>query len=251
MNNTQPHLLVVDDDHDIRELLQKFLSQYQYHVSVAADGVAMREQLDEQSVDLIVMDLMLPGEDGLQLCKVVQQYTPPIPVIMLTALGTETDRIIGLEVGADDYLPKPFNPRELLARIRAVLRRTQQADLEEIAAEEAGYQFAGRVLWLEKRQLCWADDMDDSVVGKELATLSSGEFELLMILLRHPQKTLSRDQLLDMTRGIEASPFDRSIDIQISRLRRKLQDDPGQPRIIRTIRNGGYQLDSTVFRIRR
>lgn len=243
MGEPATHLLVVDDDQGIRELLQEFLSQHQYQVSTAADGQTMRQQLQQQQIDLVIMDLMLPQEDGLQLCKVVQQHNPALPVIMVTALGSDMDRIIGLEVGADDYIAKPFNPRELLARIRAVLRRSQMHHYQAVVSQESGYCFADWTLWLEKRSLQhpeWGDTQ-----------LSNSEFELLLILLRHPQQVLSRDRLLDMTRGIEANPLDRSIDIQISRIRRKLHDEPPAPRLIQTIRNGGYCLNTTVQRISR
>lgn len=240
--STQPHLLVVDDDDEIRELLQTFLTKHQFQVSVAPDGKVMREQLDKYAIDLVIMDLMLPEEDGLQLCKFIQNSKNPIPVIMLTALGDEVDRIIGLEVGADDYLPKPFNPRELLARIKAVLRRvrvTAEAN-NEIQAEETWMHFANWRLSVESRTL-------HNDVARRTISLSSGEFDLLIVLLKHPRQVLSRDQLMTMTRGIEASPLDRSIDIQISRLRKKLEETD----IIKTIRNGGYQLDVTVTRTRK
>lgn len=234
--NKKVHLLVVDDDDDIRELLQTFLTQNHYEVSVAEDGKVMREQLARHDIDLVILDLMLPEEDGLQLCRFIQNSENPLPVIMLTALGSDVDRIIGLELGADDYLPKPFNPRELLARIKAVLRRAQPKTT--ITAQATWLHFDQWRLLVEKRELYGAD-------GHAIA-LSAGEFDLLMILLKHPQQILSRDHLLDLTRGIEATPFDRSIDIQISRLRKKLNEDSRNPILIKTVRNGGYQLDATV-----
>lgn len=236
----QACLLVVDDDQEIRELLQQFLQQHGYRVLLAEQGDAMRQQLAAHAVDLIVMDLMLPGEDGLQLCRWVQNSQRPLPVIMLTALGEETDRIVGLELGADDYLAKPFNPRELLARIRAVLRRSAHRDVKVAGVSEA-YEFAGWHLNVMRRELC--------AEHHATQTLSAGEFELLMVLLDHPQQVLSRDQLLDKTRGIDADPYDRSIDIQISRLRKKLGDAPRQAQIIQTVRNGGYVLQCPVNKV--
>jgi two-component system, OmpR family, response regulator len=229
------NILVVDDDHEIRELLSVFLQRHGYRVGVAADGRAMRERLDSASFDLIVLDLMLPGEDGLSVCRRLRAESD-LPVIMLTALGEDTDRIVGLEMGADDYLPKPFNPRELLARIKAVLRRGGAA-----ARGGSGVlRFAGWRLDPGRRELRGEGDV--------LVPLTTGEFDLLVALAEHPQRVLSRDQLLDLTKGREAGPFDRSVDIQISRLRRKIEADPREPTLIRTVRGGGYQFTATVER---
>lgn len=224
-----PHLLVVDDDREIRELLSHFLARHGYRVSVARDGAEMMKVLDRGAFDLIVLDLMLPGEDGLSLCRKVRASSA-IPVVMLTAMGEEIDRIVGLEMGADDYVAKPFNPRELLARIKAVLRRVGTARRPPPAGGRL--RFAGFTLDTAGRRLLAAD-------GRELR-LTSGEYGLLAVFVAHPGRVLTRDQLLDLTRGRSAGPFDRSIDIQVSRLRRKIEHDPEAPEIIKTVRNGGY-----------
>jgi two-component system OmpR family response regulator len=230
-----PHLLVVDDDREIRDLLQRFLTRHGYRVDVAADGRAMQRLLDHGRFDLVVLDLMLPGEDGLAVCRRLRATTR-LPIIMLTALAEETDRIIGLELGADDYLTKPFNPRELLARIRAVLRRVETAE------PRAGivWRFAGFRLDPARREL---HDPGGAVVP-----LTAGEHELLLALVARPQRVLSRDQLLDLTKGRAAQPFDRSIDVQLSRLRRKIERDPKAPELIKTVRGGGYVLAVPVSR---
>ena len=226
-----PHLLIVDDDVEIRDLLARFLRKHGYWVDTAADGRAMMRQLEAGRFDLLVLDLMLPGEDGLSLCRRLRANSS-LPIIMLTALGEETDRIVGLEMGADDYLAKPFNPRELLARVKAVLRR---ADGTPVAHHGGG----GRVLVFEgwrldpaRRELRTADDV--------LTPLTAGEFDLLLALAEHPRRVLSRDQLLDLTKGRSALPFDRSIDVQVSRLRRRIEAAPKAPAIIKTVRGGGY-----------
>jgi two-component system OmpR family response regulator len=230
-----PHLLVVDDDREIRDLLTRFLRQHGFRVTAAADGRRMHEALADGRFDLVVLDLMLPGEDGLSLCRRLRAESD-LPVIMLTAMGEETDRIVGLELGADDYVAKPFNPRELLARIRAVLRRPRGASGPGTgtAGEEAGavLAFDGWRLDVARRELRRADGT--------LVTLTAGEFDLLLALAERPGRVLSRDQLLDLTRGREAQPFDRSVDVQLSRLRRKIEDDPKEPRLIKTVRGGGY-----------
>ncbi len=232
-----PHILVVDDDREIRDLLARFLKGHGLRVTTAADGRDMRKALAEWRIDLVVLDLMLPGEDGLTLCRRLRADSD-LPVIMLTAMGEETDRIVGLEMGADDYLPKPFNPRELLARIKAVLRRAEPAP----AAGAPGQvlRFAGWELDMDLRELRSADGV--------MVPLSGGEFELLSAFASHPQRVLSRDQLLDLARGREAQPFDRSIDVQVSRLRRKIESDPKEPTLIKTIRNGGYLFTPHVER---
>jgi two-component system OmpR family response regulator len=229
-------ILIVDDDPEIRDLLARFLERHDYQAITAADGVAMDAQLARASVDLVVLDLMLPGEDGLSLCRRLR-VDSDLPVIMLTAVGEETDRIVGLEMGADDYLVKPFNPRELLARIKAVLRRS-----ESRGAAPAGrgrlLAFEGWTLDLGKRELRRADDA--------LVPLSSGEFELLAVLVENAQQVMSRDELMEHTRGRESGPFDRSIDVQLSRLRRKIETNPRSPRFIKTIRSGGYMFSPAV-----
>ncbi len=240
-----PHLLVVDDDRDIRELVQGFLQRHGYRVSTAEDGAAMDAALQAEGFDLVVLDLMLPGEDGLSLCRRLRQSST-LPVIMLTALGDDADRIVGLEMGADDYLAKPFNPRELLARIRAVLRRTQTAEAPAAEPVGGGYdvlRFAGWTLDPTRREL---RDPDGALVA-----LTAGEYGLLLALVERPQRVLSRDQLLDLTRGREAGPFDRSVDVQLGRLRRQIETDPKAPELIKTVRGGGYVLAAAVVRERR
>lgn len=232
-----PHLLIVDDDRELCALLSKFLSRQGYRVSVAHDGKAMMPILEASRVDLVVLDLMLPGEDGLALCRRLRS-TSTLPIIMLTAMGDEVDRIIGLEMGADDYLAKVANPRELLARIRAVLRRAGAPDTGTLAEKNCVLQFAGWRLDVAQRQLFSPNNA--------LVSLRAGEFDLLLSLAERPQRVLTRDQLLDLSRGRTASHFDRSIDVQISRLRRKIEVDPKTPTLIKTVRNGGYILAAAV-----
>lgn len=235
-----PHILVVDDDKEIRDLLGKFLEKHGCRVTTARDGREMRAALEDWKIDLIVLDLMLPGEDGLTLCRELRARST-MPIVMLTAMGEETDRIVGLEMGADDYLPKPFNPRELLARIKAVLRRAEER-VERRALGEVAHaaHFAG---WkLDTARRCLVSPQGVTV------TLTAGEFDLLVAFVDHPQRVLSRDQLLDFTRGRAAVPFDRSVDIQVSRLRRKIETDPSSPELIKTVRGGGYIFTSKVER---
>ena len=230
------HLLIVDDDPEIRDLLARFLREHGFQVSVAAEGEEMLQLLQDSEPDLVVLDLMLPGEDGLSLCRRLSaDYT--VPIIMLTAVAEEADRIVGLEMGADDYLTKPFNPRELLARIRAVLRRVGQS-----ATGDRGQlvSFQGWQLDLGRRELKREDGT--------LVPLSAGEFRLLQVLAEHPQQVLSRDFLLERTHGRESGPYDRSVDIQLSRLRRKIEDNPREPGIIKTVRSGGYMFSLPVQR---
>ncbi len=232
-----PHVLIVDDDREIRDLLARFLDKHGLRVTTAADGRDMHRVLDDSRIDLIVLDLMLPGEDGLSLCRNLRAKSR-IPIIMLTAMGEETDRIVGLEMGADDYLAKPFNPRELLARIKAVLRRAEHTPSTAPVDGGTVLEFAGWTLDLERRELQRADGV--------MVPLSGGEFELLAAFATHPGRVLSRDQLLDLARGREAQPFDRSIDVQVSRLRRKIEAEPQNPTLIKTVRNGGYNFTPTV-----
>ncbi len=234
-----PHILVVDDDREIRDLLARFLANHGLRVSTAADGREMRRVLDQSAIDLVVLDLMMPGDDGLTLCRNLRAVTT-MPVIMLTAMGEETDRIVGLEMGADDYMAKPFNPRELLARIKAVLRRAEPRSAASGPGQGEIAGFAGWALHLDKRELISPDGV--------LVPITGGEFELLAALVTHPGRVLNRDQLLDLARGREAQPFDRSIDVQVSRLRRKIEPDPMQPTLIKTVRNGGYMFTPTVER---
>ncbi len=244
--DASPHLLIVDDDREIRDLLSRFLRKHGFRVSVAVDGRDMRRALEDRAIDLIVLDLMLPGEDGLALCRRLRAESR-VPVVMLTAMGEEIDRIVGLEMGADDYLAKPFNPRELLARIRAVLRRTGTGDgggpsrgTGDSEPAEAAVCFAGWQFDLDKRELISPDGV--------LVPLSGGEFALLATFIQHPQRVLSREQLLDFARGRDAQPFDRAIDVQVSRLRRKIESDPREPALIKTVRGGGYLFAARVER---
>ena len=237
------HILVVDDDKEIRSLLSKFLAKNGLRVSVAADGREMRHVLEEAKIDLIVLDLMLPGESGLALCGQLRATTT-IPILMLTAVAEDTDRIIGLEMGADDYLPKPFNPRELLARVRAILRRAEDRAPAVAAAEpdaEVVLGFDGWIIQPGRRQLL--DPKGQPV------DLTGGEFDLLLALAERPHRVLSRDRLLDITKGRAASLFDRSIDVQIGRLRRKLETAAGGGgALIATVRGGGYMFTAATTR---
>ena len=235
--DTNTHILVVDDDRDIRTLLAEYLDSNGLRTLTATNGSEMRRVLEESRVDLIVLDLTLPGEDGLTLCRNLRA-TSSVPVIMLTARGEPLDRILGLEMGADDYLAKPFEPRELFARIRSVLRRTQALPPNMAQPDVAAMRFAGWTLDLTARHLVNRDGV--------VVALSGAEFRLLKVFLDHPNRVLNRDQLLELTQGRESDPFDRSVDIQISRLRQKLGDDARTPTIIKTVRNEGYVLTTTV-----
>ncbi|WP_345009757.1 response regulator [Pseudaeromonas paramecii] len=236
MEPSLPHILVVDDHADIRDLLKRFLETHGFRVTCARDGKEMKRQLESGSYQLMVLDLMLPGEDGLSLCRGVRA-TSNLPIVMLTAMGEEMDKIIGLEMGADDYLAKPFNPRELLARIRAVLRRTQGQEMAEPQATQQLH-FAHWTLDQARREL-----VDENGVT---ISLSTAEFDLLKVFVERPQRVLSRDQLLDLARGREAQAFDRAIDTLVSRLRRKLERDPKNPELIKTIWGGGYLFAAEV-----
>ncbi len=236
MKNT-PHILIVDDSNEISELVERFLRQHGFRTSSAPDGNAMRRALANHQVDLIVLDLMLPGDDGLVLCRDLRAKSS-IPIIMLTAMGEETDRIIGLEMGADDYLAKPFNPRELLARIKSVLRRTETLPETRHPPKETTIVFNLWTFDITKRQLITEDGV--------IVPLSTGEFRLLLTFIQHPGHVLSRDQLMDLTQGRDTEPFDRSIDTQVSRLRKKIELDPKQPEIIKTVWGGGYVFTPTV-----
>ena len=236
--NTAPHILIVDDHREIRDLVARVLSQEGFRVSAAADGKAMRKVLADGRIDLILLDLMLPGEDGLSLCRGIRTASN-VPIIMLTAKGEEVDRVIGLEMGADDYLPKPFGSRELIARIRAVLRRGRMEHSGvELDPRPKRYRFDQWILNTESRDLL----RDDGVT----VPLSSGEYDLLLAMVERPRRVLNRDQLLDLARGRAATVFDRSIDTQVSRLRKKLEHDPAEPRIIKTIWGGGYLFTPAV-----
>src|SRR4051794_34661123 len=238
MENTA-RILIVDDDREISELLAEYLEKNGYQALTASDGKAMWKVLDETRIDLIVLDLNLPGDDGLTLCRNLRAHSD-IPVIMLTARGEPLDRILGLEMGADDYLPKPFEPRELFARIRSVLRRTQALPPNMQASAPQQMHFAGWSMDFTARHLINPQGV--------VVALSGAEFRLLKIFLDHANRVLSRDQLLNLTQGRDADPFDRSIDLQISRLRQKLGEDARSPQIIKTVRNEGYVLATLVAR---
>jgi len=238
--DSEAHILVVDDDAQVRHLIGRFLRENGYRVSGACDDREMRESLASAEIDLVILDVMLPGTSGLDLCRELRASSS-LPIIMLTAKGEDTDRIVGLELGADDYMPKPFNPRELLARVRAVLRRA--ASPPEGARTAAGrlITFAGWTLDTLRREVASAEGV--------VVDLSGGEYDLLLVLLEHPNRVLSRDQLLELARHRICTPFDRSIDVQISRLRRKLEADENSPTLIKTIRGAGYMFLPTVQRL--
>jgi two-component system, OmpR family, response regulator len=238
MANT-PHILVVEDDREISALVAKYLRANECRVSVAGDGREMDRVLAESRIDLIVLDLMLPGEDGLSLCRRLRAASS-VPIVMLTAKSEEIDRIVGLEMGADDYLPKPFNPRELLARIRAVLRRRTSEPVSVSGPARQTVFFAGWQVNLTLRELL-------SPAGAKVA-ITGAEFHLLHAFCERPGRVLSRDQLLDLTQGRIAGPYERSIDVLVSRLRQKIERDPREPEFIKTIRSGGYVFTPQVER---
>lgn len=238
MNNT-PHILVVDDHQEIRDLISRYLAEHGYRVSSANGGDEMKAVLQTSAVDLIVLDIMMPGDDGLTLCRYLREKSQT-PIIMLTAMADQTDRVVGLEMGADDYLTKPFFPRELLARIKAVLRRTESMPPVQASLGDEVISFDIWKLDLSRRELIGQDGV--------AAPLSTSEFKLLSTFLAHPKRVLSRDQLLDLTRGRQAEVFDRSIDNQVSRLRRKIEADPAHPELIKTVWGGGYMLSVDIIR---
>jgi two-component system OmpR family response regulator len=234
------HILIVDDDREICRLLCDYLEKNTFRASSVNSGKEMWRSLELKQIDLIVLDLMLPGEDGLEICRNLRARNS-IPVIILSALGEETDRIIGLEMGADDYISKPFNPRELLVRIKVVLRRTRALPATEKTLHESKLRFSGWTLDLNSHHLHSPEGV--------LVLLSGGEFRLLQTLLEHPGRPLNRDQLLELTQGREAGLFDRSIDVLIGRLRRHLRDNAKNPAIIQTERGIGYRLAVPVEKI--
>jgi two-component system OmpR family response regulator len=227
----EAHILVVDDDSQVRQLIGRFLRENGYRVTGVRDGREMRSTLASADVDLIILDLMLPGTSGLDLCRELRASSS-LPIIMLTAKGEDTDRIVGLEVGADDYLPKPFNPRELLARIRAVLRRAAAPQPDSSAGRGHLIAFAGWTLDPLRREVTSADGV--------VVDLSGGEYDVLIAFVEHPNRILSREQLLELARNRVPNPFDRSIDVQISRIRRKLEIGENSPPLIKTVRGAGY-----------
>ncbi len=235
---TLPHILVIDDDREIRDLLARFLEKQRFRVTAVRDAREARRAVPNGVFNLVVLDLMLPGESGLDFARWLRTQSD-VPIVMLTALGEETDRIIGLELGADDYLAKPFNPRELLARIRAVLRRVGEAATRQEAPPRA-LRFAGWTLEPQRRRLVSNDGVEVPLTG--------GEYDLLLALAERANRVLTRDMLLDLLRGRQAGPFDRAIDVAVSRLRRKLEDDGRRSQLIKTVRGGGYVLAAEVER---
>ena len=231
MGQETSKILVVDDDMRLRALLERYLMEQGYQVRSAANAEQMDRLLERENFHLIVLDLMSPGEDGLSICRRLRQQGSPIPIVMLTAKGDEVDRIIGLELGADDYLPKPFNPRELLARIKAVMRRQIQDVPGAPAQQEAEISFGEFSLDLATREMYHGD---------EAIALTSGEFAVLKVLVTHPREPLSRDKLMNLARGRDYSALERSIDVQVSRLRRLIEKDPANPRYIQTVWGLGY-----------
>lgn len=234
-----PHILVVDDDREIRDLLARFLERSRFRVTACRDGREARRAWPLGHYQLVVLDLMLPGEGGLDLARWLRTQSD-VPIVMLTAMGEETDRIIGLELGADDYVAKPFNPRELLARIRAVLRRTTERAEHRRDPAPRTIRFSGWTLEPSRRRLLNPEGAEVSLTG--------GEYDLLVALVDRANRVLTRDMLLDLLRGRQAGPFDRAIDVAISRLRRKLEDDGRHAQIIKTVRGGGYVLASDVVK---
>jgi two-component system, OmpR family, response regulator len=235
-----PHLLIVDDDEDIRSLLTGFFRKHGHTVLTAASGAEMFSLLKAKPVDLVILDVMLQDEDGFSVCRQLRT-TSTMPVIMLTGMADPTDRVVGLEIGADDYLTKPFDPRELLARVKAVLRRSvAKAEAPASTDTRPVLCFAGWRLDVARRELRSSENV--------LVLLSGGEFDLLLVFVEHPQRVLTRDQLIEYTHGSSYPGFDRSIDVQVSRIRHKLERDPKDPSLIRTVRNGGYIFSTDVTR---
>jgi DNA-binding response OmpR family regulator len=235
----RPHILVVDDERDIRDPLGTYLTRTGMRVTKAENAAVARQALDTHAIDLVLLDIMMPGEDGLSLLNHIRS-TSKAPVILVTARAEETDRVIGLEVGADDYVSKPFSPRELEARIKAVLRRVSEGGAQN-GEQPAGYAFGPWALKTGEREL-----MDEHGVALPLST---GEYNLLLAFVERPRRVLTRDQLLDLTRGRELAAFDRSIDNLVSRLRKKVEIDPANPALIKTVWGGGYTFASDVKRL--
>jgi two-component system OmpR family response regulator len=235
--NSSSHVLVVDDDQQIRTGLSRLLREHGFRATLAADGQQLMAALRDSKIDLVLLDVMLPGTDGLELCRRLRD-SHDIPVIMLTAVTANADRVIGLELGADDYICKPFDPRELIARIRSVLRRSNALPADTRRQGRGVYAFEDWSLDVVKRVLT-------SPTGA-LVDLTTGEFDLLQAFLEHPQRVLTREQLLDIARGRSSVLFDRSIDVQVSRLRRKIEKDPQRPLLIKTVRGGGYLFTAEV-----
>ena len=239
MSEDTHDLLIVDDDRQTCDLVRRYFERNGFHVVAAHDGNEMSAQLARRKFALIILDVMLPGRNGFELCRDLRNRSD-VPVIMLTAVNELTDKVVGLELGADDYVPKPFEPRELLARVRAVIRRRTGNTIDRAPSPQQRYRFADWILDLPKRQLHAPDGV--------MVTLTSGEFELLAAFVQHPQRTLSRDQLLEFTTGRSVNAFDRSIDILVSRLRKKLESNGAGKDLIKTIRGGGYIFAAAIDR---
>ena len=237
----RPHLLVIDDDHEIRDLLTRFMEKNGFRITAVRDAREARRAWTRGAFQLVVLDLMLPGESGLDLARWLRDQED-VPIVMLSAMGDDTDRIIGLELGADDYIAKPFNPRELMARIRAVMRRATDTQDNPRSGERIArpLRFAGWTLEPARRRLLNPEGVEVPLTG--------GEYDLLVALLERANRVLTRDMLLDLLRGRQAGPFDRAIDVAVSRLRRKLDDQGGGAQLIKTVRGGGYVLAATVDR---
>ena len=233
-----PHILVIDDDPDIRQLVVEYLGKNDMRVSAGSSGKEMFEVFDREAIDLVLLDLKLPGEDGMQLARQLRERAT-VPIVLLTGRNEEADRVMGLELGADDYLTKPFSPRELLARIRALLRRTQMhASLADAVASIRAYRFEGWTLSLRLRRL--------TAPSGEAVVLRNSEFNLLLAFLTSAQRVLTRERLLDLSRLHNAEVYDRAVDVQVGRLRRKIEVDPRRPRLIVTERNAGYVFTAPV-----
>lgn len=237
----QNRLLIVDDDPDICELLTEYLQKQGFFVISRQDGSDIINVINDHQIDLVILDVMLPGDDGLTLCQKIRKQSA-VMIIMLSAMGEDTDKIVGIEMGADDYVAKPFNPRELLARIKSLIRRThgemgQQRQQQQLSKVSNIY-FSGWVVDRNKRKLISPEQMT--------IPLTNGEYELLTTLLEHANQVLNRDQLLNITHNRDAAPFDRTIDVQIGRIRKKIEVDPKTPKFIETIRGGGYQFTGEV-----
>ena len=227
-NSEQPHIALVDDDPKIRELTAKYLSDQELSVKTAANGSELDELMKNNNISLIILDLMMPEESGLNICQRLRVNNVEIPIIMLTAKGDEVDRIVGLEMGADDYLPKPFNPRELLARVNAILRRQQQSSIQNTKDK---FEFGNFSFDISNRSL--------HKNGQEIQ-ITAGEYDLLRVFAERPKQPLSRDQIMQLAKGKELDVFDRSIDVQISRLRRLIEEDPNKPKFLQTKWGFGY-----------
>ncbi|HUB62846.1 MAG TPA: response regulator [Methylocella sp.] len=237
------HVLVVDDEPRIRTLLRRYLAEEGYKVSDAGDGAAMRNILEREAIDLVLLDLMMPGEDGLTLARLIRQQSQ-IPIIMLTGKSDLIDRVVGLETGADDYITKPFELREVLARIRTVMRRAGPRNAAAASSSAAG-EMASEILVFEG----WRFDLLRRELRRqtgEIVPLTAGEFELLCAFARHPNRVLNRDQLIDLVKGRDWAAYDRGVDTQVMRLRKKIEADPGSPSLIKTVRGAGYVFAAAV-----